>query len=106
MSCSFSSIYVVCWLPYFPHVYFQAGQISHEEAFLAKQHCMQDKKDMVLKLRSTSQELMEQYFAHKQHEKLEMRRLVEATSAGQQNIREARAKLTKMKQKIGMLHAP
>ena len=45
---------------------------------------------------------MGQYFAQKQHEKVEMRRLVEATSAGQQNVREARAKLTAMKQKIGV----
>lgn len=80
---------------------FQAGQISHEEAFLAKQQCIQDKQDLVQKLRCTSQELMGQYFAQKQHEKVEMRRLVEATSAGQHNVREARAKLTEMKQKIG-----
>ncbi len=82
---------------------FKAGQISHEEAFLAKQQSIQDKKDMVQKLRSESQEVMAQYFTQKEHEKLEMRRLVEATSAGQTNVREARAKLTAMKQKIGML---
>lgn len=56
---------------------------------------------MVQKLRTQSQELMEQYFTQKQHEKQEMRRLVEATSAGQHNVKEARAKLTAMKQKIG-----
>ena len=80
---------------------FQAGQISHEEAILAKQQCIQDKKDLVQRLRNESQELMGQYFAQKQHEKQEMRRLVEATSAGQQNVREARARLTEMKLKIG-----
>lgn len=86
----------------FCHLALQAGQISREEAFLAKQHSIQHKKELVQRLRSASQDLMAQYFAQKQHVKMEMRRLVEATSAGHQNVREARAKLTEMKQKIGM----
>ena len=44
---------------------------------------------------------MAHYFSQKKEEKNEMRRLVEATKAGQKNIKEARAKLTAMKQKIG-----
>lgn len=46
---------------------------------------------------------MVNYFSQKKEEKNEMRRLVEATTAGQQNIKEARAKLTAIKQKIGQL---
>ncbi len=46
---------------------------------------------------------MANYFSLKKEEKNEMRRLVEATTAGQQNIKEARAKLTAMKQKIGYI---
>ena len=53
--------------------------------------------------RTQSQEFVEQYFVKRQHEKQEMRRLVEATSAELQNVKEARAKLTAMKKQIGML---
>ena len=44
---------------------------------------------------------MQQYFAQKRDDQQEMRRLVEATTAGQQNIREAKNRLTAMKRKIG-----
>ena len=44
---------------------------------------------------------MRQYFAQRDEEQREMRRLVEATMAGHQNTREARKKLYIMKQKIG-----
>ena len=65
---------------------------------------MQDKREQVQRLHEHSQQLMQQYFAQKREEQLEMRRLVEATTAGQQNVREARNKLTAMKQKIGKLY--
>ena len=79
----------------------QAGQISYEEAILAKQQCIQDKRDEAQKFREECRELMAHYFSQKIEEKNEMRRLVEATTAGQKNIKEARIKLTAMKQKIG-----
>lgn len=56
---------------------------------------------MAKKFRDKLDEMMNHYFDHKRDEQLEMRRLVEATTAGQQNVKEARAKLTAMKQKIG-----
>lgn len=76
----------------------QAGQISYEEAILAKQQFIQNQKEEVQKFRDKSRELMEHYFVQKMDEQVEMRRLVEATTAGQQNVK---AKLTAMKQKIG-----
>lgn len=79
----------------------QAGQISYEEAILAKQQFIQNQKEEVQKFRDKSRELMEHYFVQKMDEQVEMRRLVEATTAGQQNVKDARAKLTAMKQKIG-----
>ena len=45
---------------------------------------------------------MKQYFAQREEEQLEMRRLVEATMAGHQSTKEAKRKLQIMKQKIGM----
>lgn len=60
---------------------------------------------MAKKFRDKSDEMMNHYFNHKRDEQLEMRRLVEATTAGQQNVKEARAKLTAMKQKIGWCKA-
>ena len=44
---------------------------------------------------------MRQYFAQREEEHQEMRRLVEATMAGHQSTKEAKRKLQIMKQKIG-----
>lgn len=44
---------------------------------------------------------MRQYFAQREEEQQEMRRLVEATMAGHQSTKEAKRKLQIMKQKIG-----
>lgn len=86
-----------------PLISLQAGQISYEEAILARQQLIQDRKEQVQKFQDESRRLMDGYFAQKSEEQQEMRRLVEATTAGQQNVREARNKLTAMKQKIGKL---
>ena len=48
-----------------------------------------------------SEKLMHEYFVQREGEQRELRRLVEATMAGHQGTREARARLQKMKQKIG-----
>lgn len=81
--------------------YFQAGQISYEEAILAKQQNIQERRDEARRFREECSMLMADYFSQKKEEKNEMRRLVEATAAGQHNIKEAKAKLKAMKQKIG-----
>lgn len=47
-----------------------------------------------------SESLMQTYFAEREEERKELRRLVEA-SAGQQGAREARAQLQAMKRNIG-----
>lgn len=44
---------------------------------------------------------MKQYFAQREEEQQEMKRLVEATMAGRQSTKEAKQKLQVMKQKIG-----
>ena len=44
---------------------------------------------------------MRQYFAQREEEQQEMRRLVEATMASHQSTKEAKKKLQAMKQKIG-----
>ena len=45
--------------------------------------------------------MMKQYFAQREEEQQEMRRLVEATMAGHQSTKESKRKLQVMKQKIG-----
>lgn len=52
-------------------------------------------------LKEESEALMRQYFAQREEEQQEMRRLVEATMAGHQSTKEAKRKLQIMKQKIG-----
>lgn len=52
-------------------------------------------------LKEESEALMRQYFAQREEEHQEMRRLVEATMAGHQSTKEAKRKLQIMKQKIG-----
>lgn len=69
---------------------------------MARQQLIQDRKEQVQRFQDQSRQLMERYFAQKSEEQQEMRRLVEATTAGQQNVREARKKLTAMKQIIGI----
>ena len=52
-------------------------------------------------LKEESEALMRQYFAQREEEQQEMRRLVEATMVGHQSTKEAKRKLQIMKQKIG-----
>ncbi len=52
-------------------------------------------------VKEQTDEMMRTYFAQRAEEQLEMRQLVEATMAGHQSTREARAKLQTMKQKMG-----
>lgn len=80
----------------------QAGQISYEEAILAKQQLLQRRKEHVQQLQEQSRMLMQQFWAQRREEQAEMRRLVEATSAAHGNVREARERLTAVKRKIGV----
>lgn len=79
----------------------QAAQLSYEEAILAKRKHVEETKQKVQKSRNEFEVTRRQYFAKRKEEHQEMRNLIETTMAGHQNAREARLKLTTMKQKIG-----
>lgn len=75
--------------------------MSYEEAIIAKQNHVLEIHGRVQQLKEESEALMRQYFAQREEEQQEMRRLVEATMAGHQSTKEAKRKLQTMKQKIG-----
>ena len=75
--------------------------MSYEEAIIAKQNHVRETHGRVQRLKEESEALMRQYFAQREEEQQEMRRLVEATMAAHQSTKEAKRKLQIMKQKIG-----
>jgi len=77
------------------------GQLSYEEAIIARRNLVKENREKVLLLREESEELMREYFSQQEEEQREMRRLVEATMAGHQNTRDTKLKLQQMKHKIG-----
>ena len=79
----------------------QEGQLSYEEAIIARQNHVRETQERVQQLKEEYDLLMRQYFAQREEEQQEMRRLVEATMAGHQSTKEAKKKLQTMKQKIG-----
>ena len=109
----------------------QEGQLSYEEAILAKQNHISETRgkvslmkeevtitqyylsvaDLSLSLSlslshfsplsSQAEKLMTQYFAKREEERREMRQLVETIMKGHRSASEAKSKLQKMKQKIG-----
>lgn len=79
----------------------QEGQLSYEEAIIAKQNHARETREKVAQLKEQSDKMMRAYFAQREEEQKELRRLVEGTMAGHQNTKEARLKLQTMKQKIG-----
>lgn len=85
----------------FPTFLLQEGQLSYEEAIIAKQNHVREIHGRVQQLKEESEALMRQYFAQREEEQQEMRRLVEATMAAHQSTKEAKRKLQIMKQKIG-----
>ncbi|XP_064382456.1 cilia- and flagella-associated protein 99-like isoform X1 [Halichondria panicea] len=76
------------------------GQLSYEEAIISKQNYTREMRERVGVVKEQTDEMMRTYFAQRAEEQLEMRQLVEATMAGHQSTREARAKLQTMKQKM------
>lgn len=76
------------------------GQLSYEEAIIARQNFIQDTRDKVYQMKEESEQLMMEYFCHRDDHKKEMRKLVETVMQGHQNAQEAKIKLQKMKQKI------
>lgn len=82
----------------------QEGQLSYEEAIIAKKKNIEENRQEVKKFRSESECLMRQYFDQRREEQQEMRRLVEATMKGHHNTQLMREKLTNIKRKIGIVY--
>ena len=94
---------ILCSLIFCTSIFFslQEGQLSYEEAIIAKQNHVHETHGRVQQLKEESEALMRQYFVQRKEEQQEMRRLVEATMAAHQSTKEAKRKLQIMKQKIG-----
>ncbi|XP_008947533.1 PREDICTED: cilia and flagella associated protein 99, partial [Merops nubicus] len=76
------------------------GKLSHEEAVLAHQNVVQENKKKADLMREEKAELMHQYAEKRLQEQKEMRELVEQVVEGHKNVKEAKIKLQKYKQKI------
>ena len=79
----------------------QEGQLSYEEAIIAKKRNVEENRRIAKKFRNESEKLMQQYFEQRHEDQQEMRRLVEATMRGHHNTQLMKDKLTAMKRKIG-----
>ncbi|KAM6206590.1 cilia- and flagella-associated protein 99 [Sarcoramphus papa] len=76
------------------------GKLSHEEAVLAHQNVIQEKKKKADLMREAKAELMHQYAEKHLQEQKEMRELVEQVVEGHKNAKQAKIKLQKHKQQI------
>ncbi|XP_050752615.1 cilia- and flagella-associated protein 99 [Gymnogyps californianus] len=76
------------------------GKLSHEEAVLAHQNVIQEKKKKADLMREAKAELMHQYAEKRLQEQKEMRELVEQVVEGHKNAKQAKIKLQKHKQQI------
>lgn len=83
------------------HTHVQEGQLSYEEAIIAKQNHTRETRERVGLIKEQMEEMMKTYFSQRAEEQKELRQLVEDTMAGHKSTREARTKLQNMKQKIG-----
>jgi hypothetical protein len=77
------------------------GQLSYEEAIIAKQNLIHDTRERVAHIKEESRQFMDEYFKRREKERKEMRQLVESTMESHQGARDARIKLQKMKQRMG-----
>ena len=93
---TYNILYSVCLLC------LQAGQLSYEEAIIAKQAYHQENKEKVKVIKEESKQIMSTYFREQEEQQKEMRKLVETIAEGRENVKEAKDKLQKMKQSIGM----
>ena len=53
-------------------------------------------------MKEESEQVMNTYFKEREEKKREMKRLVETIAEGRENVKEAKDKLHRMKQSIGM----
>lgn len=76
------------------------GQLSYEEAIIAKQQHGKEMRDRVVLSKKETELMMSQYLSGREEEQREMRRLVEATMSGHQQTREARQRLQALKRRM------
>ncbi|KAK3705681.1 hypothetical protein QZH41_009514, partial [Actinostola sp. cb2023] len=76
------------------------GKLSYEEAILARQNLIRENQERVKQIKQETQEMMNEFVKKNLEQKQEMRQLVEDTTEGHQNTKEARKKLREFKQKI------
>ena len=93
----------VCMCSVYVCTFAQAGQLSYEEAIIARQSHFQETREKVKALKEESEQVMNRYFAEREEQKREMRQLVETIAEGRENVKEARDKLQRMKQEMGAL---
>lgn len=91
------------WVCMYVCTFAQAGQLSYEEAIIARQSHFQETREKVKALKEESEQVMNRYFAEREEQKREMRQLVETIAEGRENVKEARDKLQRMKQEMGAL---
>ena len=75
--------------------------MSYEEAIIARQSCFQEAREKVKVIKEEKEQIMNAYFAEREEQRKEMRQLVETISENRENVKEAKDKLQKMKQRIG-----
>jgi hypothetical protein len=75
------------------------ARLSYEDAIIAKESHLRQVQQRAQAMKEESESLMQAYFAEREEERRELRRLVEA-AAGQNAAKEARAQLQAMKKSI------
>jgi hypothetical protein len=76
------------------------GQLSREEAIIARQSLAEENKVKVRKMKEEADQLMQLYLQRRLEEEQGMRKLVEAILSGHQNAKEAKQRVKEIKQKI------
>ena len=77
------------------------GQLSYEEAIIAKNKYIEVNRQLARKFRDESEQLMGGYLEQCKEDQEKMRRQVEATIKGHKDTQLSREKLTAMKRKFG-----
>ncbi|XP_029141602.1 cilia- and flagella-associated protein 99 [Protobothrops mucrosquamatus] len=76
------------------------GKLSYEDAILARQYCIQEKKKIAEQKREETAEMHHQCAERCLHERKEKEKKVQQVSEGHKNVKQAQTKLQKCKQQI------
>ncbi|XP_066927376.1 cilia- and flagella-associated protein 99-like [Clytia hemisphaerica] len=77
-----------------------SGQLSYEEAILARQSLVDENRKKVQSIKKETREMMDEFLKQKFQKQQDMRMLVEDIMEGHENAKEAKVKLKKYKQSI------